>query len=166
MKKELHSIKSTGFNLPKDYFDNLEDKIMDQIQLDKALNSNKNASFTVPDGYLDTLDDVILSNVSETKVISLFGKQNLLYISGIAAAVLIMFGIFWNNPTETIDTLDSELVENYIIEEGIDTYDIAALFTDEDITTINNDIFDQTFSEDSLEDYLLENVDLEDIIDQ
>ena len=169
MKQELNNIKSTGFKVPKDYFKNLEDQIMDNIKLDEVLQNNESAGYKVPEGYLDTLEDVVLSRATKTnnpKVISLFNKQNLIYISGVAAVILIMFNVFWNSPETSIDYIGTELVENYFIDQGIDTYEIAALFTEEELTTINTDIFDQTFNDDSLEYYLLENAIIEDIIDQ
>ena len=167
MKKELNNIKKTGFNAPKEYFNGLEDKIMNNINLNNHLKNEKSTGFTMPNGYLNFLEDAVLNNVKkEPKVITLFSKQSLIYISGVAAAILIMFNVFWNTTETSIETIDPELVENYFIDEGIDTYEIAALFTEEELTTINTDIFDQTFNDDSLEDYLLENANIEDIIDQ
>jgi len=169
MKKELHNIKKTGFNTPAGYFNGLEDKIMNSINLSNHLKNEKKSGFKVPEGYLNSLEDNILNKVelnNDPKVITLFSKQNLIYISGVAAAVVIMFNIFYNNSEVSLETIDTDIVENYFIDEGIDTYEIAALFTEEELTTINNDIFDQTFNDDSLEDYLLENAIIEDIIDQ
>ena len=142
---------------------------MDTIKLDNALKSIDDAGFKIPQGYLDTLEDVVLTKVTKTsnpKVISILNKQTLIYISGVAAAVLIMFNIFWNKTETTIDTLDAELVENYFIDQGINTFEIAALLTNDEEINIDIEIFDETFNNDSLEDYLLENMDLEDFIDQ
>ena len=169
MKSKLKNIKKTGFKTPKNYFQNLEDQIMDTIKLDNALKSIDDAGFKIPQGYLDTLEDVVLTKVTKTsnpKVISILNKQTLIYISGVAAAVLIMFNIFWNKTETTIDTLDAELVENYFIDQGINTFEIAALLTNDEEINIDIEIFDETFNNDSLEDYLLENMDLEDFIDQ
>lgn len=107
-----------------------------------------------------------VTKTSNPKVISILNKQTLIYISGVAAAVLIMFNIFWNKTETTIDTLDAELVENYFIDQGINTFEIAALLTNDEEINIDIEIFDETFNNDSLEDYLLENMDLEDFIDQ
>lgn len=169
MKNKLNNIQNTGFKVPKDYFQNLEDQIMDNIKLEKALQNVNNAGFNVPQGYFDNLEDVVLTKIKEEKnpkVVSLFNKQALIYISGVAAAVIIMFGVFWNKPATTIDTLDAELVENYIIDQGINTYEIASLLTDDSDINLDIELFDETFNDDSLEDYLFENVDLEDFIDE
>jgi len=169
MKNKLDNIKKTGFKTPKNYFQNLEDQIMDTIKLDNALKSIDDAGFKIPQGYLDTVEDLVLTKVTKTsnpKVISILNKQTLIYISGVAAAVLIMFNIFWNKTETTIDTLDAELVENYFIDQGINTFEIATLLTNDEEINIDIEIFDETFNDDSLEDYLLENMDLEDFIDQ
>ena len=78
-----------------------------------------------------------------------------------------MFAVFINQTNvENINDLDVELVENYMLEEDLDTYELASLLTEEEITTINTDIFTETYDDAILEDYLLENADLEDIMDQ
>ena len=170
MKRELNNIKNTGFKVPQTYFQNLEDQIMGNIKLNEALQNLDDTGFKAPKGYFDALENDVLAKVTEKKnpkVISLFNKQNLIYISGVAAAILIMFNVFWNNTETSIDSIDIELVENYIIDQGINTYEIASLLSDND-DDINLDIelFDETFNDDSLEDYLFENVDLEDFIDE
>lgn len=167
--KNLNNIKKAGFEVPKDYFQNMEDRIMDTIKLNDALQNMDETGFKAPEGYFDTLEDVVLTKVKDDKnpkVISLFNKQNLIYISGVAAAVLIMFNVFWNSSDTSIDTIDAEMVENYIIDQGINTYEIASLLSNDDDINLDIELFDETFNEDSLEDYLFENVDLEDFIDQ
>ena len=80
---------------------------------------------------------------------------------------LILFAVFINQTNiENINDLEVELVENYMLEEDLDTYELASLLTEEEITTINNEIFTETYDDAILEDYLLENADLEDIMDQ
>jgi len=169
MKSKLNNIKKAGYKTPEDYFQNLEDKIMDNIKLNEALQNIENEGFKAPEGYFDTLENIVLNKIKDekkTKVISLINKQTLIYISGVAAAILIMFNVFWNNFETTIEAIDYELVENYFIDEGINTYEIASLLTDDTDFNLDIELFDETFNDDSLEDYLFENVDLEDFIDQ
>lgn len=170
MTKKINNIKTTGFKVPKDYFQNLEDNIMDTIKLDKTLKGINTPGYKTPKDYFDTLEDVVLTKIKDDKnpkIISLFSKQSLVYISGVAAAILIMFSVFWNNTTETsLETIDDELVENYFIDQGINTYEIASLLTDDNDINLDIELFDESFNDDSLENYLLENVELEDFIDQ
>ena len=165
----LNNIKNTAFKAPQNYFQNLEDQIMDKIKLNEALQNIDNEGFKAPDEYFDTLEDVVLNkikNEKNTKVISLFSKKSLIYISGVAAAILIMFNVFWNNTETSMETIDIELVENFFIEEGINTYEIASLLSNDDDINLDIELFDETFNDTSLEDYLLENIDLEDFINQ
>jgi hypothetical protein len=159
-KNKLHNIKDSGFKVPKNYFDSLEDSIMNQIKLQEKI---EDSGFKTPDNYFESLDDKILDKVAhKPRVISLFTKRNLFYASSIAAALVIMFGILINNNDLTFDDLEIASIENYIYNEDIDTYEIASLLTEEDLITDN--FIESEISEDLIEDYLLENATLEDLI--
>jgi hypothetical protein len=160
--KNLHNIKSSGFKIPKDYFDTLDKKILNNIDDANALKNIKSTSFKVPENYFDTIEKQItdkLSKEQETKVISLINKKTIIYISSIAAAILILFNlsIFDNDPS--FDNLETETVENYIINESISSYEIASLFTTDQLS--ESDFFEHEFDEKNLEEYLLNNADIE-----
>ncbi len=159
-KNKLHKIKNTGFKTPDGYFDDLEDSIMDQIKLKGKID---NSGFKTPDKYFDSLEDRILDKVkTQPRVISLFTKRSLLYASSIAAAILILFGIFFNNDELSFDDLEIATIENYLYEEDIDSYEIASLFTEEEL---NSDSFvESELSEDIIQDYLIENTTIEDLL--
>lgn len=164
MKKELKNIKSTGFKTPKGYFDTLEDDIMSSIILDDTLKS-KTTGQTIPEGYFDTVEnnvfDKLANSQNETKVISLFSRKNMVFVSSVAA-VLIIFLLVISPTTPSFDTLEIETVENYISEEDFSHEDIAALLSDEELEdVINSEI---SFNEDSLEDYILDNTTIEDLL--
>lgn len=163
MKKNiLHTNKESGFKLPKDYFEGLEDKILTQAKL-----SNIEASgFKTPDSYFESLEDIILNKVTpeknSSKVISLFSKKRILYISSVAAAILLLFNLSVFDSKPTFDTLDTETVENYIFNENINSYEIASLLTDEDLKEEN--FIDYNLSNENVENYILDNLDIETII--
>jgi len=159
-KNKLHNINETGFKTPKTYFDSLEDSIMNQIKLQKKI---EGAGFITPDNYFESLEDKILEKVNhQPKVISLFSKRNLFYATSIAAALVIMFSIFINKNELTFDDLETASIENYLNEEEIDSYEIASLFTVEELSS---DIFiDSDLTSESLEEYLLLNATIEDLI--
>jgi hypothetical protein len=169
MKQDLNNIKNTGFKVPKDCFNTLEDNILSKIKIDSALKDIGSLGFEIPDGYLNTLEDNFFNTLPKEenpKVISLFSKRNLIYISGVAAAIVIMLGLFWNN-TNTLELeLDYEMVESYIINQDISSYEIASLLTEEELLNINSDILDETFNNQDMENYLLENVNFQDLIEQ
>jgi len=165
MTKNLNNIKKTGFKTPEDYFNNLENRILDNIKMDKTLKGIDNTGFNMPDGYLNTVEDAVFSKLPSTndiKIVSLFSKRSLIYLSGVAAAALLFFNLFYNSTTTTLDNIDIELVENYIINEGFDTYEIAALLTEYQLTEelfVNDYIID-----DDLENYILDNSSIEDLL--
>jgi hypothetical protein len=166
MKKDLKHIKDQGFKVPKDYFETLEDQIMSNIAFDTQIPKAETPGFEIPKDYFNTLEDNIFNKLEtpqETKVIPLFKKRNILYFSSIAAVLLIMLAIFVNTDSEE---LDYDLVENYIINEDVDVYELATLLTDEELNNIQMEIRNSTYIEDDMESYLLDNINLEDLIEQ
>lgn len=169
MKTNFNNIKKTGFKTPDNYFDAVEDNIMNAIKKENSLNISKETGFITPEKYFDTIEDVIINKIEKkntTKVITLFSKRNLIYASSIAAAILIMFGIYLNKDNDILEEIEYEIVENYILNQGISSYDIASLLTEEELSNINFEIMDEAFNNEDIEDYLLENANLEDIIEQ
>ncbi|WP_370478255.1 hypothetical protein [Tamlana flava] len=161
-KNKINNIKETGFKVPNDYFNNLEDVVMAQIKLSEKVS---HSGFKTPSGYFDTLEDRIIEKTSvkkATKVISLFNKKNLIYVSGVAAAVLLLFNlsIFERDPWSSLDT---ETVENYLLDENIvDSYELASLMTEEELA--ESDFTDVDFDDENVETYLLNHLDVEDLI--
>ena len=167
MSKELN-IKNTGFETPKNYFDSVEDTVFSSLQSEKLKNSTSDPGYSIPEGYFDSLEDEVLSKIDkpETKVISLNTRKLLYTATSIAAILVLYFTLFSKTERNTLDSLDTEVVEAYILEQEIDSYELASLLTDEDIDTINGDIFKEEFNTDQLEEYILENIELESIIEQ
>ncbi|MFI1771582.1 hypothetical protein [Thalassobellus citreus] len=161
-KNNLHNINETGFKVPKDYFENLEDAILSDIKLKEL---SHESGFITPKDYFDTLEDHIIEKTStkETpKVISLFNRRNLLYLSGVAAAVLLLFNLSIFNNTTTWASLDTETVEDYMINGGLlDSYEIASLLTTEELSDAN--FIETNFNENNIETYLIDHLDIEDL---
>ncbi len=161
--KNLHNIKSSGFKVPNAYFDTFEKKILNNIDEAHSLNNIKSTSFKVPENYFDSIETRITERISEevqeTKVISLINKKTVIYISSIAAAILILFNlsIFDNNPS--FDNLETETVENYILDENISSYEMASLFSTDQLH--ESDFIEHEFDEENLKEYLLNNADIE-----
>ena len=158
----LHNFKDSGFKTPKDYFNNLENRILSEVKLKDGATQT---GFKLPDAYLDTLEDDILNKVileKRPKVIKLVSKRNLVYMSSIAAAILLLFNLSIFDSKPTFDSLDTETVENYIIDEGLDSYEIAALLTNEELDDIN--FVKQELNDESVELYILEHLDIEQLI--
>ncbi|WP_372935646.1 hypothetical protein [Seonamhaeicola sp.] len=160
-KNRIHNIKESGFKTPEGYFNSLENNIMSELKLKELATKS---GFNTPNNYFDTLENNILDKVTEEKapkVIQLFSRKNIIYASSIAAAILLLFNlsIFENKPS--FDNLDNETVENYILNENIETYEIASLLSDDELTEENFVEFD--FEEETVENYILDNIELEDL---
>ncbi len=157
-----HNNNDTGFKVPKGYFDNLDDTL---VQVAKLKTKAKASGFSVPNTYFDTLDNKILDRLNvekTTRVIPLFSKKNLVYISSIAAAVILLFTLTFNKTTTNWNNLDADTVENYMLLEGIDTHEIASLLPDTDLDEA--DFVDLDFNEETIENYLLNHANIEDLI--
>ncbi len=162
--KKLNTVKSTGFKVPKDYFENFEDSLFEKMNTQKTIGVSQ-TGFEVPKDYFENIEDRILDNVKdkeETKVISLFNRKTVVYISSIAAAVLLLFNLSIFNSTVTVGDLETATVENYILEEDISSYDIASLFTEE--LPNEEGLVDFDLDEERLEEYLLNNADIENLM--
>lgn len=158
MKDKEHS---NGFNTPKSYFEDFEDRLFSKLSED---NLPKETGYTIPKGYFDQLDLVILKNVetsvNQSNVIPLLSRRTIAYAITIAACAVLVFSLVNTNHTlDTVETLDVSSIESYI-EEGyldIDSYEIASLLKEEDLTNLNDE--SEYISEDVIEYYLLEQID-------
>ncbi|GAA4961257.1 hypothetical protein [Algibacter aquimarinus] len=167
MKNEnLNNIKTPGFKTPDNYFESFDDVLLNKLKTEKTLNTVKTTGFKTKKDYFDNLEDKILNKLSkknDTKVISLVSRKTIIYVSSIAAAILLLFNLsIFGRTTETFDNLETETVENYIIDENISSYEIAALLTQEQIE--ENITIDYSIDEDNIQEFLINNADIEDLM--
>jgi len=163
--KNLHNINKTGFKAPKDYFESFEDTLMNKINNNQSLNNIDATGFELPNDYFENFEDKLhkrISKENDSKVVRLFTRRNLVYLSGVAAAVLILFNLSIFDTKVTWDSLDIQTVENYIIGEDFDSYELASLLPDDQL--LESNFISNTITDDTLENYLIDNLDLEDII--
>jgi hypothetical protein len=152
--------QKSGFKVPENYFDNFEKRIFNKIETETL---PKETGFKAPDGYFDSLEDTLLQRLNakknHQKVISLNSRKTWIYLTAIAACLTIIVSMLIRDESivKQIDSLKTASIENYI-EEGyldLESYEVLALLDDEDLTNINFE--SDIFSEELLEDYLLEN---------
>ncbi len=159
MSDKLKNIKNAGFKIPDNYFEGIEDAILNQIKLKNI----EGSGFKVPDNYFESLEDTILNKISKnekSKVINLFTRRNLMYVSSIAATLLLLFNLsVFHKKTASFETLETASLESYIMNEYIDSYEMASLLTNEDL--VEENFIEHNFSEENMESYILNNVDLE-----
>lgn len=168
MSNKLNDIKNTGFKTPKDYFDTVEDAVFSKLKTEDITDNIEDTGFKLPDNYLNTIEDKVFTKLEskDTKVISIFSKRNLLYISSVAAAIVILFSVLMKKEITLDQDLDYDMVKNYIIDQDVSSYELAALLTEEELSSINSEIMAEAFSDEDMEDYLIENINIEDIIEQ
>ncbi|QCE42210.1 hypothetical protein [Psychroserpens sp. NJDZ02] len=157
MKKEnLNTINTSGFKVPKNYFEGLEDAILTQTLLETH---TKVSGFKTPENYFDTLDSAILSKIDkpEPKVFNLFSKKTILSISSAAAAIVLLFNLNLFKTTPTLDALDTVTVENYILDE-IEINDLNLLIGDSELSQTDFITYDLI----EIDDYI-DDIDLNDL---
>jgi hypothetical protein len=166
------NLKKSGFKAPENYFENFETELFIRLKEEKF---PKKSGFEVPDGYFDSLETTLLEKVNKKevlsnetgKVISLFPKRYYAYTAAIAACLLVAVTLFNSKQNvSSIDTIQIGLIDKYI-EEGnlnLDLYELTSYLEVDDIEIVDFD--NQYFSQNTLEEYLLENTDEEILIDQ
>jgi hypothetical protein len=149
-----------GFKVPDSYFSDLEDRLVTKLE-EEAL--PESSGFKVPDGYFDELEERLATQLfpkqRNPKIINLINRKRIYYVAGVAASVMLLVSIFNNPGSGSLDSINLTAIEMYI-EEGsadIDPYDVATLLTDEEFDNLL--LESSLVSEESLESYLLENLD-------
>jgi len=160
---KLHNIKNTGFKVPKDYFGSLEDAILTDLKLKEMA---PETGYKVPENYFESLEHKITNAIvpeKEVKVIKLFTWRKAAYVSAVAASLILMFNIFFNNTNNVnIENIETASIENYILNEDLESSEIASLFTDEDLSDVQ--LINDGYSSETLENYIFDNLEIEDII--
>ena len=140
--------KKEGFSSPTGYFKDVENKILTKIGKEKS-------GFAIPENYLETLEDKVIAKISNdkrpVKVIDFKSIiLNRVLPFAVAASLLLIIYINYNNKTTSFDSIASTDIERWIEDDLVtfDTYEIAEVYRDTQIE--NQDIF----AEDELEEYL------------
>ena len=164
--RKLHSIKSSGFKVPDQYLESFDELLLNRLKEGHLLKEVQNSGFKVPNQYFETFDDklakALSSSEKKVKVVPFITWRKAAYISGIAASIVLMVGLyntFYNKPT--FGSLDTASIENYIVNEDITDEDISSLIS-EDLTM--NNFMDSNLSDSNLENYILNSSSIEDLL--
>ncbi len=160
-KSTLNTIKSTGFKIPKHYFENLEHEVLAETRLK---NQFIKTGYTTPSDYFENFEVSISKNLKpkkQHKIITLIPRKTLIYWSGIAAMVVVVFKLQTTTPKANFETIDTTSVEAYFEDEDLDLYEIATLFETKDLSELSL----ITIKETALESYILEHATAEDLLD-
>lgn len=161
MKKEFKNIKTPGFKTPDNYFETLEQTMLDKIKLEETISKQK--PFQIPDGYFETFEksflDKIDSQKASIKVIPLYKKKVIQYAAAVAAIFIVALSIFKFNDNHLTTATDHYFTYSTLIESDyidLSSIDFEYLLTDE---MLNDESFLSYLSNDELEDYLLYELD-------
>jgi len=159
--KDLKDIQDSGFKIPTGYLEEFEDSILKFASLKEKVSDS---GFSIPEGYFDSVESKILSQIPEKesrKVISLINKKSIIYATSIAASLVLMFNLIDFNTKIDINSIETSTIESYLNSEDFDSDELAALLIDSDFL---DDSFDtMNFSEEAIEDYVYDNLELDDL---
>lgn len=157
---ELKSIK-TGFEVPRGYFDSIEEKVFSKIDF-----KNKSPN-DIPEGYFDTIENRVFEKIKneETKVISLKSRfAKIVAPMAIAASILLLITLqlFNTNKEDLFASLEISEIETWINngDLNLSTFEITSVYSDANFENI--ELYD-SYTEDDLLEYL-NDVDLESLI--
>ena len=166
MNKNNKHIK-TGFTTPDNYFNHFEEKLLHNIPARE--NTQKETGFITPDGYFNKIDNEILNKVTvtETKIIKLFSKKQLLYVASIAAVGILSLFIInpYDSNSPTFDDIEYAAFEEYLNTEDID---ISALELADLYNIQTNDLDNISFlniEDENILEYLSEETTYDDYYD-
>lgn len=153
----------TGFEAPEGYFQELNEKLLDAAMDSKQqISSVHSTGFNTPTGYFDNLEnDLIIASKKhgDGKVVSLFSKKRLLYVSGIAAIFIGIISTLLLNPaSKSIDNIEISAIEEYIEDGNVDFNfnEVSSFIFDEGYVVDN--LESTNYNDDAIFDYLSENI--------
>jgi len=162
---KLHNIKTSGFKAPDGYLESFDELLLNKLKESGPLEGLENSGFKVPDHYFESFDVKLaksLNSDKEIKIITFIPWKKMLYVSGIAASIILMVSLFNNyNNKPTFDSLETTLIDKYIVEEEFTNEDIATLLSDD--LTLNN-FMDSHLIDADLEEYILNNSSVEEYL--
>ncbi|GAB2772954.1 hypothetical protein [Salinimicrobium soli] len=121
-EKQLPYHQKTGFKVPENYFQDFEARMMQKVTAENTETKLTNNPFKVPENYFEEFESRLMNKVQEeprqVKVVSLFSRKHLSFVSGIAAVLAILFyTTVLNSPSDSgYEDIDMVALENYLLE--------------------------------------------------
>lgn len=105
-----------GFATPQDYFKKLDIDIINQAIIDNGV--NKSTGFDVPDQYFNQLSEQLINNQPSATITPINQIKLMVYpILAIAAIFALLLYLDNNQPSNTIASLPTDSIEDYIIDQ-------------------------------------------------
>lgn len=146
--------KNSPFKVPKDYFKSFDANFFIEQELK---NKVQKTGFRTPDGYLNDFN-VSIPKTSKVTNLRKLNKKYSIYISGIAAALILLFMFIM--PKKDNEEVSLEIIEDYLLSE-VDQSDLLS-----NILTLDelNDLYILNVSSSEIENYLLQNESIETLL--
>ncbi len=155
------NVKSS-FDAPKGYFEDLENSVFEKINIEK-----KEKEFNIPENYFDTIEDRVFEKLGdESKLVSLKDKIIKRYIPiAIAASILLLFTLTilnQNKDTDLMAALNTAEIENWLDNGYIDIETYDIEYLYTD-EELDEIELENTYNDESLIEYL-DDIDIETLI--
>lgn len=161
-KLNKHNRLDTGFKVPDDYFSTFEENLISEIELKEKVNTS---GFKIPRNYMNDFEvkvPSVKSSSNESKVIALFSDQKWLVAASIAAIFILLVSIPTKQHSDLdFGSLDNDSIESYLLTNDFDSAELNHLITNP--SDFETSILEKTLNDLPLEDYLYNNIELEDL---
>ncbi len=160
------------FTVPQDYFENLESRILLATIEKDAIESGSQLTspFEIPQGYFEQLEQSVLEATVDKPVVQLKKETPswvipLLAVAAIFIAVVGINGLFQSNVL-TMQDLESEELALYLADTDFtaDQDAIDILYTDTDV--LDNTAFHSSIDNEVLLNYLADEVDMNQMLEE
>ena len=167
MKDKKIYYNELGFKVPDGFFENLEDQLMDYVSLKSQLPSD--TGFKVPDGYFDALTDELLNTPVHITEETPVKKINWWYPAiAVAAGLAVLFSL--NITGESNTTVDfaqletAEIEEFFMYQQDYEQIESLELLYEDQPDVLEEINIREELSQDVLYNYLLDDLELNEII--
>jgi len=154
MEKDFLNIKTAGLTAPKEYFNEMEDRVLNQIALENK--TPKENPFSIPEHYFDEVEAQILEKtvVAQSKIIPLYKRKIVRYAASIAAMFVLIFTVYQiqNNPVVQSDIVSTENENDFF-----DIYELEEMVSNEALDTF---VVENNLSDEAIYEYLSYHTDI------
>ena len=150
----LKSDITSGFKVPKAYFESFDTDFILEQNLKQTVSES---GFKTPDTYFENLE-IRLPKTANARTLQQLNKKTTFYLSGIAASLVLLLVFSW--PSENLENITAEAIENYLIYEEIQSDELAGFLTSDEL----DDLSTLSISASEIEIYIFENASLESLL--
>ena len=113
---------NSGYIAPTDYFNTIEKKVLNNLNIESAINYSFKTGYKTPDEYFKNFDNILLHKVSKkNKIRKILNNKQVYYLSGIAAMLILSLFVSTKKNIEDLnfDHISNNAIESYLYSENI-----------------------------------------------